>query len=157
MKRKLPWPYLQPYANGHKIVGQQLPTLLDVTGCAHLHTCCMLLCVCKVWNNSQHSGFCSMIAKVYPNIVWSVCPLLSTLLGLYRHPRYSYSCGLYPSHDALQATTLLGVVTSICTPLPTHAQQLPIMLGVVTSFRTYLKKTWFQPLSHVQSCSFLRI
>ena len=27
--------------------------------------------------------------------------------------------GLYPSHDALQVSTLLGVVASVCTPLPT--------------------------------------
>ena len=38
--------------------------------------------------------------------------------------------GLYPSHDALQAPTLLlGVVTSVCTPLPTRTQQLPTMLA----------------------------
>ena len=38
--------------------------------------------------------------------------------------------GLYPSHDALQAPTLLlGVVASICTPLPTRTQQLPTMLA----------------------------
>ena len=85
---------------------------------------------------------------------WICLPTPFNIVGA-RHPRYSWSCGLYPSHDALQVTTLLGVVTSICTPLPTHTQQLPIMLGVATSFRMYLKKTWFQPLSQVQSCSFL--
>ena len=31
---------------------------------------------------------------------------------------------LYPSHDALQVPTLLGVVASVCTPLPTRTQQL---------------------------------
>ena len=30
---------------------------------------------------------------------------------------------LYPSHDALQVPTLLGVVASVCTPLPTRTQQ----------------------------------
>ena len=36
---------LKPQANGRSIVGQQLPTLLDVTCCVRLHTgpCCMLL------------------------------------------------------------------------------------------------------------------
>ena len=29
--------------------------------------------------------------------------------------------GLYPSHDALQVPTLLGVVASVCTPLPTRS------------------------------------
>ena len=47
-----------PHANGCNIVGQQLPTLLDVTCCVHLHTvlhvvgcCCMLLR--RVWNQSN--------------------------------------------------------------------------------------------------------
>ena len=31
----------------------------------------------------------------------------------------------YPSHDALQVPTLLGVVVSVCTPLPTRTQQFP--------------------------------
>ena len=44
-----------------------------------------------------------------------------------------YACftktyGLYPSHDALQVPTLLGVVASVCTPLPTRTQQLPTLL-----------------------------
>ena len=61
---------LKPRENGRNIVGQQLPTLLDVTCCVRLHTllhvvgcCCVLLR--KVWNrpnfsanNSQHF-FCS--------------------------------------------------------------------------------------------------
>ena len=41
---------LKPRANGRNIVGQQLPTLLDVTCCVRLHTllhvvgcCCVLL------------------------------------------------------------------------------------------------------------------
>ena len=40
------------------------------------------------------------------------------------------TCGLYPSHDALQVPTLLlGVVASVCTPLPTRMQQLPTLLA----------------------------
>ena len=35
--------------------------------------------------------------------------------------------GKYPSHDALQVPTLLGVVASVCTPLPTRTQQLPTL------------------------------
>ena len=31
--------------------------------------------------------------------------------------------GLYSSHDALQVPNLLGVVASVCTPLPTRTQQ----------------------------------
>ena len=60
------------------------------------------------------------------------------------HAHYAWftkTYGLYPSHDALRVLTLLGVVASVCTPLPTHAQQLPnivglTMLGVVASVCT---------------------
>ena len=37
--------------------------------------------------------------------------------------------GLDPSHAALQVQTLLGVVASVCTPLPTRTQQLPTLLA----------------------------
>ena len=37
-----------------------------------------------------------------------------------RHPRYSWFCGLYPSHDALQVTTLLAVVH----PFAPHCQHI---------------------------------
>ena len=36
--------------------------------------------------------------------------------------------GLYPSQDALQVPTMLGVVASVYTPLPTRTQQLPTLL-----------------------------
>ena len=48
------------------------------------------------------------------------------------HAHYTWftkTYGLYPSHDALQVPTLLGVVASICTPLPTRTQQLPTFLA----------------------------
>ena len=48
------------------------------------------------------------------------------------HAHYAWiakTYGLYPSHDALQVTTLLGVVASVCTPLPTRTQQLPTLLA----------------------------
>ena len=47
------------------------------------------------------------------------------------HAHYAWftkTYGLYPSHDALQVPTLLGVVASVCTPLPTCTQQLPTLL-----------------------------
>ena len=47
------------------------------------------------------------------------------------HAHYAWftkTYGLYPSHDALQVPTLLGVVVSVCTPLPTCTQQLPTLL-----------------------------
>ena len=39
---------------------------------------------------------------------------------------FTMTYGLYPSHDALQE---LGVVASVCTPLPTCTQQLPTLLA----------------------------
>ena len=39
------------------------------------------------------------------------------------------TCGLFSSHDALQVPNLLGVVASVCTPLPTRTQQLPTLLA----------------------------
>ena len=48
------------------------------------------------------------------------------------HAHYAWftkTYGLYPSHDALQVPTLLGVVASVCTPLPTRMQQLPTLLA----------------------------
>ena len=48
------------------------------------------------------------------------------------HAHYAWftkTYGLYPSHDALQVPTLLGVVASVCTPLPTRTQQLSTLLA----------------------------
>ena len=92
LQRSCPSDYIKPRANGRNIVGQQLPTLLDVTCCVRLHTvlhvvgcCCVLLR--KVWNrsnfsanNSQHF-FCFVIAEAWRNNVGFVCTALSTLLG----------------------------------------------------------------------------
>ena len=52
------------------------------------------------------------------------------------HAWFTKTCGLYPSHDALQVSTLLGVVASVCTPLPTCTQQLPSI------FRCNSSKRW---------------
>ena len=48
------------------------------------------------------------------------------------HARYAWftkNYGLYPSHDVLQVPTLLGVVASFCTPLPTRTQQCANNVG----------------------------
>ena len=42
---------------------------------------------------------------------------------------FTKTYGLYPSLDALQVLTLLEVVASVCTPLPTRSQQLPTLLA----------------------------
>ena len=48
------------------------------------------------------------------------------------HAHYAWitkTYGLYSSHDALQVPNLLGVVASVCPPLPTRSQQLPTLLA----------------------------
>ena len=55
----------------------------------------------------------------------------SSNIGGATHAHYTWSrksYGLYLSYDALQVPTLLGVVASVCTPLPTRKQQLPTLL-----------------------------
>ena len=55
----------------------------------------------------------------------------SNIVGV-THAHYAWftkTYGLYPSHDALQVPTLLGVVASIYTPPPTWTQQLPMLLA----------------------------
>ena len=42
---------------------------------------------------------------------------------------FTKTYGLYPSHDPLQIPTLLGVVASVCTPLPTRTQQLSTLFA----------------------------
>ena len=57
----------------------------------------------------------------------------SNIVGV-KHAHYAWitkTYGLYSSHDALQVPNLLGVVASVCTPLPTLTQQLPTLLRVV--------------------------
>ena len=44
------------------------------------------------------------------------------------HAHYAWppnTYGLHPFHDALHVPTLLGVVASVCTPVPTRPQQFP--------------------------------
>ena len=96
---------VKPHANRRNIVGQQLPTLLDVACCVRLHTLLHVVgCCCAKFETSQ------TFQPTTPNISfvpWS------------------------PKHSATICTalpTLLGVVASVCAPLPTRTQQLPTSL-----------------------------
>ena len=117
---------------------QMHATLLDFQCTSICTPCCMLLhvvgCCCAKFETSQtfkpatpqHSYLfhdCWSIAQQ----CWSCLHSLSKIVGD-THVRYTWSpksYGLYPSHDALQLPTLLGVVASICT-----------MLGAVASVCT---------------------
>ena len=105
-------------ANGRNIVDQQLPTLLDVTCCVRLHTLLhVVACCCAKFETGQTfqpttSNSSNNVGATHAHYAW-----------------FTKTYGLYPSHDALQVPTLLGVVASVCTPLPTHTQQLPTLLA----------------------------
>jgi len=62
---------------------------------------------------------------------WILLNNTSNIVGA-AHAHYAWftkTYGLYPSHDKLQVPTLLGVVASVCTPLPTRTKQLPTLLA----------------------------
>ena len=122
--------------------------MLHVTSVCTL--CCMLLRVV-----AQSLNLAKLFSQQLPTLLlfrdrrsvaqqcWIRLHSSSSIVGV-MHVHYAWftkTYGLYPSHDALQVPTLLGVVASVCTPLPTRTQQLPTllaqpMLGVVASVCT---------------------
>ena len=126
---------LSPVANGRKIVGRQLPTLLDVTCCVRLHT--LLHVVAQSMKpvklfSQQLPTF--LLFRDYRSVAQQCWIRLhsSSNIVVARHPHYTWIAkiyGLYSSHDTLQVPNLLGVVASVCTPLPTRTQQLPTLLA----------------------------
>ena len=103
---------LKPRANGRNIVGQQLPTLLDVTCCVRLHT---LL----------HVAQSLKPVKLFRQ-------QLTTFLFFGDCRSVAQQCWirLHSSSNIVEATNvhLLGVVASVCRPLPTRTQ-LPTLLA----------------------------
>ena len=103
--------------------------------------CCMLLdvveCCCARFETTQ-----SVFSQQLPTFLlfrdrrsaaqqcWIRLHSSSNIVGATR-AHYAWitkTYGLYSSHDALQVPNLLGVVASVCTPLPTRTQQLPTLL-----------------------------
>ena len=87
--------------------------------------CCMLLDVV-----AQSLKPVKLFSQQLPTLLAQQCWIRlhssSNIVGA-THAHYAWftkTYGLYPSHDALQVPTLLGVVASVCTPLPTRTQQL---------------------------------
>ena len=109
-------PRVKPRANGGNIVGQQLPTLLDVTCCIRLHTLLHVVgCCCAKFETGQ------TFQPTTPNIslfrdrrsvaqqCWIRLHNSSNIVGA-THAHYAWftkTYGLYPSHDTLQVPTLL--------------------------------------------------
>ena len=113
--------------------------------------CCMLLdvvsCCCAKFETGQtfqpttpNSSFVRDRRRVAQQC-WIRLHSSSNIVGA-AHAHYALftmTYGLYPSHDALQE---LGVVASVCTPLPTRTLLRPF----ARSLRTYLV-TYFLRLS----------
>ena len=103
--------------------------------------CCMLLdvvaCCCAKFETGQLFSqqlptfllFCDRrsVAQQW----WIRLHSSSNIVGATHahYPWFTKTYGLYPSHDALQVPTLLGVVASVYTPLPTRTQQLPTLFA----------------------------
>ena len=118
-----------------KIVDQQLPTLLDVTCCVLLHTLLHVVALSlkpvKLFSQQLPTFLLFRDRRSVAQQCWIRLHSSSNIVGA-AHAHYAWftkTYGLYPSHDALQVPTLLGVVASVCTPLPTRTQQLPTLLA----------------------------
>ena len=110
-------------------------TLLDVTCCVRLHTLLhMLLDVgaqslkpVKLFSQQLPTFLLFRDRRSVAQQCWIRLHSSSKIVGA-AHAYYAWftkTYGLYPYHDALRVPTLLGVVASVCTPLPTRTQQLP--------------------------------
>ena len=130
----------KPRANGRNTVGQQLQTLLDVTCCVRLHTvaCCWMLLGVVAQSLKPFKFFSQQLptfllfcdCRSVAQQCWIRLHGSSNIVGC--NALYAWitkTCGLFSSHDALQVPNLLGVVASVCTPLPTRTQQLPTLLA----------------------------
>ena len=126
---------VKPRANGRNIVGQQLPTLLDVTCCVRLHTLLHVVAQSlkpvKLFSQQLPTFFVFRDRWSVSQQCWIRLHNSSNIVAA-THAHYVWftkTYGFYPSHDALQVPTLLRVVVSVCTPLPRRTQQLSTLLA----------------------------
>ena len=105
---------------------------------AHPFACCwMLLCFVaqslkpvKLFSQQLPTFLLFRDRRSVAQQCWIRLHSSSNIVGA-THAHYAWitkTYGLYSSHDALQVPNLLGVVASVCTPLPTRTQQLPTLL-----------------------------
>ena len=100
--------------------------LLDVVAC-----CCAKFETCQTFQPTTLNISLFRDRRSVAQQCWICLHSSSNIVGA-THAHYAWftkTYGLYLSHDALQVPTLLGVVASICTPLPTCTQQLPTLLA----------------------------
>ena len=118
------------------------PTTPNIVGCymlrpfAHPVACCLMLL--RVFAHSFKAAklFSEQlllfrdrrsVAQQFLIRFYSSSNIVGATHGHYAWITKTY--GLYYSHDALQVPNLLGVVATVCTPLPTRTQQLPTLLA----------------------------
>ena len=93
--------------------------------------CCVRLHPAKLFSQQLPTFLLFRDHRSVAQQCWIRLHSSSNIVGA-THAHYAWftkTYGLYPSHDALQVPTLLGVVASVCTPLPTGMQQLPTLLA----------------------------
>ena len=93
--------------------------------------CCVRLHPAKLFSQQLPTFLLFRDHRSVAQQCWIRLQSSSNIVGA-AHAHYAWftkTYGLYPSHDALQVLTLLGVVASVCTPLPTGMQQLPTLLA----------------------------
>ena len=116
------------------------PTTLNNVGSyrlrpfAHPVACCWML-LRKIWNRSSFQQLPTFLLFLDRRSVAQQCWIrLHSSSNIVGAAHAHYACitktyRLYSSNDALQVPTLLGVVASVYTPLPTRTQQLPTLLA----------------------------
>ena len=125
--------FLKPRANGRNIVGHMLRPFAHPVAC-----CWMLLPVVaqslkpvKLFGQQLPTFLLFRDRRSVAQQCWILLHSSSNIVGS-THADYTWftkSYGLYPSHYALQVLTLLGVVASVYTLLPTRTQQLSTLLA----------------------------
>ena len=123
---------VKPRANGRGIVGQQLPTLLDVTCRARQHTPLHVVTCC--WEMLRKVRNRSNFEPTTPNI--SFDQWLPKYIMVRLHSS-SNSAGATRTRITNGLLSLLGQIlptmqcssqqSSVCIPLPTRTQQLPTL------------------------------
>ena len=103
--------FLALRSNGRKLVGQQSfePTTSNISFVLWSRSVAQ-----QCWIRLQTSSNINCAGATHADYTWT-----------------SKSYGLYPSHNALQVLTLLGVVESVCTPLATRRLKTPNIVDPV--------------------------
>ena len=93
--------------------------------------CCVRLHAAKLFSRQLPTFLLFRDRRSVAQQCWIHLHSSSNIAGA-THAHYAWftkTSGLYPSDDALQVPTLLVVVASVCTPLPTGMHQLPTLLA----------------------------